>query len=97
MKRNENEYKADAIIMEILKKNRSPLTMSAAMIVLEDGMCTQEVRLEEYIKVLNIRDALNPKYKDKQEYILSRNLPEEEAHLLQSAFFEVTNEMPYER
>lgn len=86
----------DMIVMEIMKKLNSPLSMPAVMIMLEDGMCTQEVKLREYVFAKNAAQALLAPDNEK-DYYLAQNLTEEDTKRLSDIFYEVVRETELER
>lgn len=86
----------DNIVMEIVKKLNLSLSMPAVMIMLEDGICTQEVSLKEYIFAKNAAQALISPDEEK-DYYLSQNLEEEDIKRLSEAFYEIVKEKENER
>ena len=69
------EYDKDNIIMNVLHTVGFPISRPAVMIMLEDGMVTEERPFVEYMCAKNISEALdNPDIPT--ENILFRNIPE---------------------
>jgi len=96
----ETTREQENIIMTVLQELQSPLSRAAVMIMLEDGMCTQEVKLREYVYAKNTAQALNVMKKDPHNtssitYYLKQNLKDDEYEKLSSVFYQVTKEHGY--
>lgn len=68
------EKKNDDIVMKILEQLNIKLSRAAVVIMLSDGMLTEEAPIEHYIVAKNVYEALHDK--DNAKEILKQNLPQ---------------------
>ena len=73
----------DELLWRIATEYGIELKRSAAFIMLETGMCTQSVAIEDYIVVKNIADTM----KSENEQELEKNLPKEKYERLKEIYW----------
>lgn len=78
----------DEIIWNVAKPFLKTLNKSAAFIMLESDMCTQEAPIQDYIIVKNISDAIE--YNNPEE--LKKNLPVELYNNIKESFVKFVKE-----
>lgn len=72
-------YDYITLVMQVLNELNLPLKRSAVVVMLEDGILTQETKFQYYLAAKNVYDALvyHVSMQDKIHYILGRGLEDE--------------------